>query len=386
MQGSTAVVVGLGLIGLLAAAGGSRASASTGPDEGEREPKPKPAPTPPPSKLAVPRLAERLAYDVRDRGYDYDRQWCRDFQASVSIEADGIYGPATAAALRVYVPDAPDALFKPKAGVTATPSPKSSTNAPLPDSLVVRLAKKVAGDIRARAHDYDRQWVKDFQVAAALEADGIYGPLTAAAIEQYAPPAPPVLYKPKPGTAAAQKTAAQLGPRKLTVEQAAQNLAETDDEVDMSELDDETVSQIETANLRRTTGQEPGSAQERAAPFDSEGMNRALRAAQLASGMTPTPRVREGAPATPGELALPPTPINLELARREAPTVAKHLRQKKKSYSRQLLKDFQKHAGIKPDGLYGPISRSALAQFGVVDPPMPFVNPKGVATYSMPSQ
>jgi hypothetical protein len=65
----------------------------------------------------------------------------------------------------------------------------------------------------------------------------------------------------------------------------------------------------------------------------------------------------------------PPTPINLDLARREAPALAKHIRTKKFNYSRQSLRDFQTHAGLTVDGIYGPLSSSALEYFGVVSPP-----------------
>jgi hypothetical protein len=74
-------------------------------------------------------------------------------------------------------------------------------------------------------------------------------------------------------------------------------------------------------------------------------------------------------PVEPRAYISPPTPINLELARREAPALAKHIRTKKFNYSRQSLRDFQTHAGLTVDGIYGPLSSSALEYFGVVSPP-----------------
>ena len=56
-------------------------------------------------------------------------------------------------------------------------------------------------------------------------------------------------------------------------------------------------------------------------------------------------------------------------ARREAPQVARHIARKGRLYSRQLVRDFQRHAGVATDGVYGPRTREALAFFGVVNPP-----------------
>ena len=79
--------------------------------------------------------------------------------------------------------------------------------------------------------------------------------------------------------------------------------------------------------------------------------------------------------AAPAPYVSPPTPINLELARREAPALAKHLRSAGKNYSRQSLRAFQAHAGITVDGIYGPLSASALRYFKVVNPPQPLFKP-----------
>jgi peptidoglycan hydrolase-like protein with peptidoglycan-binding domain len=73
--------------------------------------------------------------------------------------------------------------------------------------------------------------------------------------------------------------------------------------------------------------------------------------------------------SAPKAYVSPPTPINLDLARREAPRVATHIRNKGFNYSRQTLRDFQKHAGLTIDGIYGPLSASALRYFGVSNPP-----------------
>lgn len=80
----------------------------------------------------------------------------------------------------------------------------------------------------------------------------------------------------------------------------------------------------------------------------------------------------------------PPTPINLETARKEAPALAKHLRSKGRAgYARQSVRAFQGHAGITVDGIYGPLTESALRHFGVSNPPAAFFKAKAgsVVTY-----
>jgi len=72
----------------------------------------------------------------------------------------------------------------------------------------------------------------------------------------------------------------------------------------------------------------------------------------------------------------PPTHINLEAARKAAPQLARHIRNagstdaaRRANYSRQSVRQFQAHAGITVDGIYGPLTASALKYFGVSSPP-----------------
>lgn len=92
-----------------------------------------------------------------------------------------------------------------------------------------------------------------------------------------------------------------------------------------------------------------------------------------APGYPPPPKPKAAAPKP---YTSPPTPINLELARKEAPALAQHIRTKGKGYSKQALRDFQKHAGMTVDGVYGPLSVEALRIFGVENPPPSLVKAK----------
>lgn len=56
-------------------------------------------------------------------------------------------------------------------------------------------------------------------------------------------------------------------------------------------------------------------------------------------------------------------------------------------YNRSLLRDFQTSAAIDPDGLYGPMSESALQFYGVTDAPLPlFAGGDEVPPYIPPDQ
>ncbi len=56
-------------------------------------------------------------------------------------------------------------------------------------------------------------------------------------------------------------------------------------------------------------------------------------------------------------------------ARLKAQPTADHIRTRKGKYDRAVLASFQTMAGLKPDGLYGPQSRAALAFFGAKNVP-----------------
>lgn len=168
-------------------------------------------------------------------------------------------------------------------------------------------------------------------------------------------------------------------------ERAAYNLSQSANGVRDSELlTDEQADALEDRDVQAARAGMPGasSAQQEAAK------RAALRARQVLSRKG-VPRIPnnptidtsssdddDGDEDAPKAYVSPPTPINLEVARREAPALAKHLRAKgQQNYSRQSLRSFQGHAGITVDGIYGPLAASALRYFGVANPPQPFFKP-----------
>jgi hypothetical protein len=163
-------------------------------------------------------------------------------------------------------------------------------------------------------------------------------------------------------------------------------------------LTDEQAEAMEAASVETARAAVPGASADQHA--------KALRAAQRAREMLGgKPKSVPRAPSNPGvwfgearpdgrpsddapprAYISPPTPINLDLARREAPALAKHLRNKGRSgYSRASLRAFQGHAGITVDGIYGPLAASALKYFGVPNPPAAFFKPQpGTVTIYAP--
>lgn len=72
-------------------------------------------------------------------------------------------------------------------------------------------------------------------------------------------------------------------------------------------------------------------------------------------------------------------------ARKGARSVANNLTRGIANYSRPLLKQWQRQAGLKPDGVYGGATRGALIHYGVKDPPRPFFPPTNTIPYVPPA-
>ena len=69
-----------------------------------------------------------------------------------------------------------------------------------------------------------------------------------------------------------------------------------------------------------------------------------------------------------------------DAARRAASSIANHLKRSGKAkYDRRMLKQWQTHAGLPADGIYGPATRGALVYFGQKDPPAPFLGTGTIA-------
>lgn len=111
--------------------------------------------------------------------------------------------------------------------------------------------------------------------------------------------------------------------------------------------------------------------------------------APVPQSSAPVPVATQSAPAPAAAPSVPPPAVCPEgydaaKARRAAKATANHLRNKGRSgYSRQLLRAWQRAAGIAPDGIYGGATAGALRAFGG-DPPRPYFPPLAESTYSAP--
>lgn len=90
------------------------------------------------------------------------------------------------------------------------------------------------------------------------------------------------------------------------------------------------------------------------------------------------------AKAPPSNKRKAPPGTNIALARSTAKDVAKHILKTGKKYTRKVLAQFQLRAGLKPDGLYGPMSAEALRYFGAAAP-KPLFNVNTTAHYVPPT-
>lgn len=167
---------------------------------------------------------------------------------------------------------------------------------------------------------------------------------------------------------------------------------------DTSLLTDEQALALENDSVQSARAAQPG-----ASSAQQDFAKRAAQHAAKVMSRKGVPPIPMRAPANPGidadstqergdtdapqAYVSPPTPINLELARREAAPLAKNIRANGSKYSRQALRDFQAHAGLTVDGGYGPLSASALKYFGVKNPPKALSKPKpGTITIYSPDE
>lgn len=94
----------------------------------------------------------------------------------------------------------------------------------------------------------------------------------------------------------------------------------------------------------------------------------------------PRPTQQQATAIQKAKAALPPTPAaarakvpapagtDLAKAKRMAANVAANIKKQGRKYDVAQMKAFQTAAGLKPDGLYGPVAKSALSYFGAAAP------------------
>lgn len=254
--------------------------------------------------------------------------------------------PDTSAALPTpttprLVPDGPmidvpvgDKYAEAAAARAATPSasapaPTSAPSAGPPAgfdaTLASTLAPALAKQLASKGYDYDRQALRGWQTAAGLLPDGIYGDDSWGALLFFTSAAPKALFKPSAPTPypwAKYVTGVVL--------QSAPTIAAP-----------------------------PAQA---APPPDT--------AAPLSANVGP----------------VPPPGWNPVSARNMAKQVANHIQTKGSSYTRQIVKDFQKVAGLDADGIYGGGTRGALIFYGVPRPPSALFKPTATTAYPWAAQ
>ena len=175
-------------------------------------------------------LAPGVSRDINKNGYNFSREGLRAFQRAAGVAADGVYGNDSWGALLYFTSDAPKALHKPTAPtpypwgrfVSAAPSSSSSVVAAPPPAAVIatpatlpappdttaqvgpvppagfapatarKLAKQVAANLDSEGRaNYSRDLMKQFQTAAGIDADGLYGGGTRRALMFYGVARPP---------------------------------------------------------------------------------------------------------------------------------------------------------------------------------------------------
>jgi murein L,D-transpeptidase YcbB/YkuD len=115
------------------------------------------------------------------------------FQRIAKIPADGEVGPVTRAAAAkagVTLPDVP-----PPIPVEVVPSAPVDSTAVAPSgydpALAATLAPALESHLRVKKYDYSRPKLKEFQTAAGLKPDGVYGGGTRGALLYYGAKSPP---------------------------------------------------------------------------------------------------------------------------------------------------------------------------------------------------
>jgi hypothetical protein len=239
-----------------------------------------------------------------------------------------------------------------KAKASAAPSlPEPIT----PEAPIATLAKQLAQSVRTKAYSYDRALCAEFQAAAKIDADGLYGPQTAAAVARYTA-APAGLFR--GAKAAAMRDVASAAVQAFARTQGATGFAPSvaDDEL-AGDDDDEEI------------GPPPGDD----SPIPPEVAPLELVPNTISASVAPS----GGAQSTPKPSSIP-AGYDPQTARRSARPLAAHLKRAGKAgYDRRLLEQWQRAAGLVPDRVYAGGTRAALLYYGVkpIDAPPPFFPP-----------
>lgn len=173
-------------------------------------------------------LAPGVAANIAAKQYDFDRAALKRFQTAAGVASDGVYGNDTWGALLYFTSAAPRALYQPNfptpypwgkfvsgAPSAAEPPPAAIEQKPPPASPAApadvqsaqvgpvpppgfnpasakKLAKQVAANIDSKGKaSYSRTLLKQFQTAAGIASDGLYGGEARRALMFYGVARPP---------------------------------------------------------------------------------------------------------------------------------------------------------------------------------------------------
>jgi murein L,D-transpeptidase YcbB/YkuD len=415
------------------------------------------------------KLAPQVEADIKKNGARYNRTLLKQFQSAAGLTADGFYGGYSAGALRYFLQRTPPkplvnpAIEKPyqamsvqpapspaspvtPASHVVTPSPVTPSPAPVSQgkidlALAEKLAPEVEKNILAKRANYDRNLLKQFQSAAGLTADGLYGGYSAGALRYFlhrAPPKPlvnPAIEKPyqpmsvqpapspvSPVTPASHVTTAppDLPPIGGNTQQPAWTMQAVDlakatqlapivaaDIVARGKGYDHgqlAVFQM-AAGLRDVMRAHPDFDSDPALSFGTVGNYGGYTAGALqyflaATGtrvaapppLYPPLQVQPYTPPggavpapQPKPEVLPATGVDTVTATALAPKVAADITAHKFNYSRPQLQHFQQAAGIPSDGMYGGEAAGALRYYLHAAPPKPLFSPTIEKPYSPPT-
>ena len=443
-----------------------------------------PTPGTPAAQLAVPgvplptgfneplarQLAPKVEANIKAKGANYDRALLKQFQSAAGLTPDGFYGGYSAGALRYFLGRTPPkALVKPTAekayklptgaapAVVTTPAaqpsvPVTQLPPPVPTPiptlpglnlpLASQLALQVEANIKSKKANYDRVLLKQFQSAAGLTVDGLYGGSSAGALRYFLHRAPPkalvapLAEKPyaaastpaTPATPSAATPAAPVTPAAQPVPAApapalpglnlslASQLApmvESNLIVQKANYDHALLKKFQSAAGLTTDGLYGGGSAGALRYFLHRAPPKALFAPLTEKPYAPTsatpaapsasvpvmPSVQPGMPAPAPAAQVFPAAAPPEVQQATAPTgvvdvahakqlasqLEANLKAKKANYDRTLLKQFQTAAGLTPDGLYGGYSAGALRYFLGHAPPKPLVQPSIEKPYTLPA-
>lgn len=145
--------------------------------------------------------------------------------------------------------------------------------------------------------------------------------------------------------------------------------------------DDEAAAELERARRAVQLAQQKEAQTPASSSSSSPRPSTPAKPAPKPASMSVGPVVQRQAAAPPAAAA--PAGTDLAVAKKTAPDVAAHLKSKNRNtYSRDVVKLWQKRAGIASDGIYGRGTEAALKYFGAKPPKAFFA--QGNASYTPP--